>query len=91
MFVWLLIGVFVCMYMFIYVAAIQVVRGMVKSTDEAGGSADGCKLEARTLSAALLARVLHHFFQLNTSYFQARELEYFELSFCVVRGFIVYA
>lgn len=55
----------------------QVFRGAVEAVNEAGGSADASRLEAWTLSAALLSRVLHRLFQLNAAYF--------EVSICVVQ------
>lgn len=48
----------------------QVFRGEVEAVNEAGGSADASRLEAWTLSAALLSRVLHRLFQLNAAYFK---------------------
>lgn len=50
----------------------QVVRGKVQAVNEAGGAAEASRLEAWTLSAALLSRVLHRLFQLNASYFEVR-------------------
>lgn len=48
----------------------QVVRGTVQAVNEAGGSADASRLEAWTLSAALLSRVLHRLFQLDARYYE---------------------
>lgn len=49
----------------------QAVRETISAASEAGGaSADVSRLEAWTLSAALLSRVLHRFFQLDLAYFQ---------------------
>lgn len=50
----------------------QVVRGTVEAVNESGGSADASRLEAWTLSAALLSRVLHRLFQFNASYCEVR-------------------
>ncbi|CAN0282761.1 unnamed protein product, partial [Ectocarpus sp. 13 AM-2016] len=53
------------------VAALEVVRRKVQAVNEAGGAAEASRLEAWTLSAALLSRVLHRLFQLNASYFES--------------------
>ncbi|CAN0537763.1 unnamed protein product, partial [Ectocarpus sp. 12 AP-2014] len=53
------------------VAALEVVRRKVQAVNDAGGAAEASRLEAWTLSAALLSRVLHRLFQLNASYFES--------------------
>lgn len=51
----------------------QVVRETVDLIDETGrGRADASRLEAWTLSAALVARVLHCLLQLDANYFHVR-------------------
>lgn len=58
------------------VSAFKIVRNMVTTAEGVGGfssgSTAGCStLEARTLSAALLSRVLHHLLQFNMTYFRS--------------------
>lgn len=49
----------------------QAVRETISAASAAGGaSTDVSRLEAWTLSAALLSRVLHRFFQLDVVYFE---------------------
>lgn len=57
---------------FHYFRLSQVVRGTVEAVNESGGSADASRLEAWTLSAALVSRVLHRLFQFNADYREVR-------------------